>query len=154
MLFRSSHKTPMPVVFGVGHSIGCTICMNNAGSWSFFATPTLIESGDLSTKDWKYKDENGNLSDAKGILNTKLALVTTRPTYEKQEDMMTEIEKKESAILASETYNISINACKRIIVPNGHKLQLALGFPPGYGPDDEGVTFKVYHFKKRLYEIT
>lgn len=145
---KESHKTPMPVVFGVGHSIGCTICMNNAGSWSFFATPTLIESGDLSTKDWKYKDENGNLSDAKGILNTKLALVTTRPTYEKQEDMMTEIEKKESAILASETYNISINACKRIIVPNEHKLQLALGFPPGYGPDDEGVTFKVYHFKK------
>lgn len=37
---------------------------------------------------------------------------------------------------------------KKYVVKTGHRLQVSLGFPAGYGPDDAGVIFKAYHFVK------
>ncbi len=33
-------------------------------------------------------------------------------------------------------------------IPNGSYVKIALGFPEGFGPEDEGVTFKIYHYKR------
>ena len=33
-------------------------------------------------------------------------------------------------------------------VPAGSFMQVGFGFPDGYGPEDKGVTFTVYHYKR------
>ena len=48
----------------------------------------------------------------------------------------------------SETYDIRLQICgKYPTIPDGSYVKIALGFPQGYGPDDEGVTFKLFHRK-------
>ncbi len=156
-----SNKIPNPISIGVGRPSGCTLCMLSSGNWEFFGTPTLLENEDLSKKDWTINrnvvvNQNNiktvetkpiNVSD---LVSTKIALVTTKAVGEEQEEMMENLEKSEGLstdnILSSETYNIRLDICKNPAIPSGHKLKIAVGFPAGYGPDDEGVTFKAYHF--------
>lgn len=110
-----------------------------------YGEPSLVSAGDLSMTGWqtadgKYVSENQR---------SQLALIVTRP--EEGGDMVENAtsEYGDQAVLASETYELELDLCGQIVkIPDGSSMQLAFGFPAGYGPGDVGVTFKVYHFKR------
>lgn len=145
---KESNKTPNPVVYAAAQRTTCPSIMQRDGDWDIFGKPTLMASDDLSTKDWKLSNGQ-NVSER---LADRLTLVTTKTT-EKQEEQMDQALKDEasideSKIISSATYNITLSVCKAVVVHTGDKVQVRLGFPDGYGPDDEGVTFKAYHFMR------
>ena len=141
---KNSGKEPLEIVFGPSHTISCAFRMNAARNWEVFARPTLLENQDLSMNDWQTSDGTP-VSDK---LKNRIALVTTKTTVAQEEEMENVMKEQlpEQKIITSETYNISLNVCKKYVVKTGHRLRLSLGFPAGYGPEDEGVTFKAYHF--------
>lgn len=110
-----------------------------------YASPTLIDTKDLSMDgfvvDGKHVSENER---------SQLALVVTKPTKNETEIMKENVENLITKdILSSATYNLDLHICGGVTkIPNGSYVKLAFGFPEGYGPNDEDVTFKVYHFKK------
>lgn len=145
---KESNKTPNPVVYAAAQRTTCPSIMQRDGNWDIFGKPTLLASDDLSTKDWKLSNGQ-NVSER---LADRLTLVTTKTT-EKQEEQMDQALKNnaeidENKIISSATYNITLSVCKAVVVHTGDKVKVRLGFPDGYGPDDEGVTFKAYHFKR------
>ena len=81
-----------------------------------------------------------------------LTLVASSPAHG-QTDTMNNMIAGElgSAPLKSETYNIGLLTFNHNILQVGDSVRLSLGFPLGYGPNDEGVTFKAYHFKRDEY---
>ena len=143
---KNSYKEPNYISYGASNLIACSFSMNAAKSWDVFARPTLLENSDLSMNGWQTSD--GELVSEK--LKSRIALVTTRTTQTEKDAMNDLMEEQlgEQELITSETYNISLNVCKKYVVKTGHKLRLSLGFPTGYGPDDAGVTFKAYHFKR------
>ena len=143
---KNSNKEPNYISYGAANVIGCAFRMNAAKSWNLFARPSLIENEDLSMNGWQTSDGKP-VSDK---LKNRIALVTTRTTQTEKETMNSLMEEQlgEQGLITSETYNISLNACKKYVVKTGHRLRLSVGFPAGYGPDDAGVTFKAYHFKR------
>lgn len=143
---KNSGKEPMDIVFGAINLIGCSYSMNKAKNWEVFATPTLMENEDLSLNGWQTSDGE-SVSDK---LRSRIALVTTRTTKAENDAMnnLMENELPNQELITSQTYNISLNVCKKYVVKTGHRLRLSLGFPEGYGPDDAGVTFKAYHFMR------
>lgn len=144
---KNSGKEPMEIKYGAVHDIQCASRMNQAKNWELFARPQLLENEDLSMKDWQTKDGT-HISDK---LKNRIALVTTRTTTSQTEEMnnLLETTYPDEEIITSQTYNITLNACKLYVVKTGHRLRLSLGFPAGYGPDDAGTTFKAYHFIKK-----
>ena len=149
---KNSGKAPLEIYYGADNPIACAFSMNKAKSWNVFAKPMLMEDEDLSMNGWTTKDGE-SVSDK---LSSRIALVTTRTTPEKTNamlDLMGEQPKDPENVnagtqnvIASETYDISLNVCRKYVVKTGHKLKLSVGFPAGYGPEDAGVTFKAYHF--------
>ena len=149
---KNSGKAPLEIYYGADNPIACAFSMNKAKSWNVFAKPMLMEDEDLSMNGWTTKDGEP-VSDK---LSSRIALVTTRTTPEKTNamlDLMGEQPKDPENVnagtqnvIASETYDISLNVCRKYVVKTGHKLKLSVGFPAGYGPEDAGVTFKAYHF--------
>ncbi len=110
-----------------------------------YGKPSLVGSGDLSLTGWK--DENGNpVSENQ---RSQLMLVASKTTEKEASEMLENIGVPDGAVKSAQTFEIEMNLCKNIVrIPNGSTVQLAFGFPEGYGPDDEGVTFKVYHFHR------
>jgi hypothetical protein len=50
--------------------------------------------------------------------------------------------------LESSTYEIDLLLCGCVqTIPDGSYMQVAFGFPAGYGPEDAGATFKLFHYK-------
>ncbi len=143
---KNSGKAPMEISYGAVNIIACSFSMNKAKKWDVFARPTLLENQDLSMNGWQTSDGE-SVADK---LKSRIALVTTRTTKAEKETMnnLMENELGSQDLVTSETYNISLNVCKKYVVKTGHKLRLSLGFPAGYGPEDAGVTFKAYHFKR------
>lgn len=145
---KNSGKEPMQISYGAINDISCAFRMNQARNWEVFARPTLMADEDLSLNGWVTEDGE-TVSDK---LKNRIALVTTKTTIEQTETMNdlieNELQQTNQEILKSETYNISLNVCKKYVVKTGHRLRLSLGFPAGYGPNDAGVTFKAYHFVK------
>ncbi len=141
---KNSGKQPMEITYGAVNQISCSYRMNKAKNWEVFARPTLLENEDLSMNEWKTSDGTP-VSDK---LKSRIALVTTRTTKTESDAMnnLMENELQNQELVTSQTYNISLNVCKKYVVKTGHRLRLSLGFPAGYGPDDAGVTFKAYHF--------
>lgn len=144
---KNSGKEPMEIKYGAVNTIKCAFRMNQAKNWEVFARPQLLENEDLSMKDWQTKDGKP-ISDK---LKSRIALVTTRTTTSQTEEMndLLETTYPNEEIITSQTYNITLNVCKKYVVKTGHRLRLSLGFPAGYGPDDAGTTFKAYHFIKK-----
>ncbi len=142
---KESKKTPNPICYGTKHKGPCPSIMARDGNWDVFGKPTLLESDDLSLKGWQMS--NGQKVD--DLLLDRLTLVTTKTTkvQEEQISSLVSTEIKEE-ILDSATYNITLSLCKSMIIKTGDKVKVRLGFPAGYGPNDEGVTFKAYHFTR------
>ncbi len=129
-----------PAVFGYDGRLWVDCC----------AQPTLLSNSDLSEVD--FKDEEGNIiSENK---RSQMLLVVDSVNKDTQDAMLNEIDKngdiniKQEDIKKSETYDIDLQICgKYASIPNGSYVKIALGFPDGYGPEDEGVTFKLFHYK-------
>lgn len=143
---KNSGKAPMEISYGAINPILCNFRMNAAKNWEVFARPTLIENEDLSMNGWETSD--GEPVSEK--LKSRIALVTTKTTKTEKEAMtnLMENQLQNQELVTSETYNISLNVCKKYVVKTGHRLRLSVGFPAGYGPEDAGVTFKAYHFMR------
>lgn len=148
LIGSESKKAPNPACYGVANMVECPCVQNRRGSWELYAKPTLLEDMDLSVQDW-------TLSNGKAVsdkLTNRIALVATK-TSEKQVNQIQDILNQDmpeanEQILDSSTFNITLSVCKLNVVKTGHKLKVKVGFPTGYGPEDEGVTFKAYHFKR------
>ncbi|MDE7256517.1 MAG: hypothetical protein K2N50_00985, partial [Clostridia bacterium] len=115
------------------------------------AQPQLVSNSDLSEDN--FKDENGNslFSEAE---RSQMMLVAERADTSTVDAMLDGIGDIEGSnvtkndIKTSETYDIFLQMCNMTpTIPDGSYVKIALGVPQGYGPDDEGVTFKIYHRK-------
>lgn len=145
-----SKKVPEPVDYKFkGKSVVCSRIFNDGRLYmNVFGAPQMLDTSDLSVSD--FKDENGNYYAASQ--RSQLLLVANKPS-KAQEEKMDEVLKQETPIkdediVSSATYEISLQICGVVRkVPNGSYMQVAFGFPEGYSPDDEGTTFKIYHYK-------
>ncbi len=143
---KNSKKAPNPVVYAVQNETRSVCPITNKGNWDIYGKPTLLENEDLSTSEW----ETSNGENVSEKLKDRIALVTSKTT-EKQTEKMNELieqQEQEEKVIASSTYNITLSVCKKQVVKTGHKVKVKVGFPGGYGPEDEGVTYKAYHFKR------
>lgn len=123
------------------------------------AQPTLVDNSDLSATG--FNDENGNSTFSESA-RSQMMLVVNDVSTDTQNAIIDGIDAGNNGIgkddiLKSQTYDINLQMCGKIAtIPPGSYVRLGLGFPEGYGPDDEGVTFKIFHRKHKggdVYEI-
>ena len=114
------------------------------------AQPTLVDNSDLAATG--FEDEDGNPTFSESARSQMMLVVNdVRPETEKA--ILDGIDAgdngiKKTDIQKSQTYDINLQMCGKIAkIPDKSYVRLALGFPEGYGPDDEGVTFKIFHRK-------
>lgn len=145
LLGSKSEKAPREFSYYVYGK--CAVCAYRSQGiqWNLFGKPSLMENFDIDTTDWK--SSTGEAISNK--LLSRMALVVTEPSKSQEHEMMELIEEKgDEEILKSKTYNINLTICNLNVISTGDGVRVQLGFPEGYGPEDEGVTFKVYHFIK------
>lgn len=112
-----------------------------------YGSPALIDNQDLSMTN--FTDTNGN--QVAENQRSQLVLVAKKPSEDTANDMTDSVKEElgNNQILSSTTYEIDLHICGGVKqIPSGSYVKVAFGFPAGYGPNDAGVTFKVYHFKK------
>ncbi len=146
-----SGKAPMSVDYYIkNENIVCNKVYGDGRLFiNSYGQPSLVGAGDLSTTGWQYED-GGYVSENQ---RSQLMLVATKTSDKQNSAMIDDVADKagveKADILSSQTFEIQMNICKNIVtIPNGSTVQMSFGFPEGYGPDDEGVVFKVYHFKR------
>ncbi len=109
-----------------------------------YGEPKFVSASDESLN--QFKDKNGQ-----PIVNqrSQLMLVINQPTKAENEQMAEAAKTLNDKILASSTYQIDLQICGCLQkVPDGSYMQVGFGFPEGIGPEDAGVSFTVYHYKK------
>ena len=154
----TSDKAPAPAYYSFGRLYrACPACFNYDGRlWvECCAQPTLVSNSDLSEMNFTEVDENGNeISTFSENERSQMMLVAEKAETATVDTMLDEISGNENfnvnknEIIKSETYDIALQICgKYPKIPDGSYVKIGLGFPEGYGPDDEGVTFKLYHRK-------
>lgn len=139
----------VPNAFSYSAAYRSCICAYRTKGYFYnvWGRPSLLEQSDLSCKNW----ESWETEDGSGLtpeMVTGLTLVATTTT-QAQADAMNELVGSTfpgEQVLKSETYNINFLTCKKNVVQLGDSVRVSVGFPAGYGPSDEGVTFKACHF--------
>jgi hypothetical protein len=126
----------------------CSKVFNDGRLWmNVYGTPNLVADDDLSVEGWT--DSNGNYVSQNQ--RSQLMLVASKPD-DTTSATMTDMAQEEmgvasSDILKSQTYEIDLLLCGCVqTIPNGSYMQVGFGFPEGYGPEDAGATFKVFHY--------
>ena len=114
-----------------------------------FGEPSFVSTGNLANDD--FKDKNGQ--PIVGNQRSQLMLVINEPSKEESDDMkdklLSDTSLTESDVKASSTYEIDLHVCGIVQkVPDKSYMQVGFGFPEGYGPEDKGVTFTVYHYTR------
>ncbi len=147
-------KLPNPAYFSFDRNyLACPARFNYDGRlWvDCCAQPELVSNSDLS--EMNFEDEEGNTMFAADS-RSQMMLVAEKVTNDAENEILDEIANSsddiENAgeIVTSETYNIYLQICgKTSKITDGSYVKIALGFPEGYGPESEGVTFKIYHRK-------
>lgn len=145
LIGESSKANPLDSCFTVYNKVEFA-CPKVEGAINTVYTdkPALISDKDMSTENWT--DKNGNkLGDN---LPFRLALVASKPSEDKSNEMVNKIEQTGDEVLKSSTFELNLQLCSaQVAFLNGQKLKVLMPFPEGYGPEDKGVTFKAYHFK-------
>ncbi len=150
---RMSNKLPNPAVYHFGRAyLACSMILGGGRLWiDCCARPTLVSNSDLSAMD--FKDEQGNSTFTENA-RSQMMLVVENVNEKTEKDMLDTITNSndfnvdKSDIKSSETYDIKLQMCgKYPTISDGSYVKIALGFPEGYGPEDEGVTFKIFHRK-------
>ncbi len=115
------------------------------------AQPVLADNSDLS--EMNFQDEEGNSTFTESA-RSQMMLVVDKVSKEVENSMLNEIEDNndininKADIKSSQTFDINLQICGKFpTIPDGSYVKIALGFPEGYGPSDEGVTFKLFHRK-------
>ena len=149
-----SNKAPNPAYYNFGRQImACPARFNYDGRlWiECCAAPTLVTQTDLSAMD--FKDENGESTFSENE-RSQMMLVAERADTDTVDSILDGISDIANSnvtkddIKTSETYDIKLQMCNRYpTIPDGSYVKIGLGFPEGYGPDNKGVTFKLYHRK-------
>lgn len=152
--YKPSHKLANPVPFHFGRLVvACPAYFNYDGRLYIdcCAQPTLISNSDLSEDN--FKDEAGNnlFTETERSQMMLVAEKANKDTVDEILDGIGDIEGSnltKDDVHTSETYDIYLQMCgKYPTIPDGSYVKIALGFPEGYGPDDTGVTFKLFHRK-------
>lgn len=111
------------------------------------ASPTLVDTSDLSASG--FVDSNGNVVSANQ--RSQLMLVASSVDGLDNAAITNSAEEKigDGQIVASSTYELDLHICGGLTkIPDGSFVRVAFGFPAGYGSENEGVTFKVFHCKR------
>ncbi|MDE5756582.1 MAG: hypothetical protein K2I23_05770, partial [Clostridia bacterium] len=113
-----------------------------------YGEPNLLDTSDVSVTD--FKDENGKYFAESQ--RSQLILVASKPDTAKENEMDEVLKSdtgiKSEDIVRSSSYEINLQICGVVPkIPNGTYMQVSFGFPEGYSADDEGTTFKIYHYK-------
>lgn len=115
------------------------------------AQPVLVDNSDLSEMNFKDEEDNSTFTENS---RSQMMLVANKVSSDVENTMMNEISDESSIninkndIKSSETYDINLQICGKFQkIPDGSYVKIALGFPEGYGPNDEGVSFKLFHRK-------
>ena len=138
-----SGKAPNPISYCTRFT-PCSSCAYwfQGYDWTLYAKPTLMDNFSPDNFDpagWETADGEAL---AKELVSRMVLVVSTPP------DSQTEEMKGMVGGEVLETFNINLTVCKAQVIKTGQKVRVHLGFPEGYGPNDEGVTFKAYHFSK------
>ncbi len=158
-------KEPIAISYLAAHRCAAHAFQSQGYDWNVFGKPTLMDGLDgVDFNNWELKgDTSGitndgemDLNDALKDLTHRMVLVATDANSEQKAEM-TELMNDQTAVgqmgnaadlEKAEYYNINLTLCKSQVVSTGQAVRVTLGFPAGYGPQDKGKTFKVYHFKK------
>ncbi len=132
--------------------MACPLVFGDGRLWvDCCAQPVLVDNSDLSENNFKDEENNNTFNDT---LRSQMMLVVDKVSKEVENSMLNEIEDADSInidkkdIKSSQTFDINLQICgKYKKIPDGSYVKIALGFPEGYGPKDEGVTFKLFHRK-------
>ncbi len=136
---------PVTISFVTSHRAAVCAYRSRGYFFNLFAKPQLMENTDISVNDWKTSDG----SPVDQSLSNRIALVVSETNKNKGDAMNSMIEEKTgSDVLSSSTYDLSLTICNKNILSTGTSVRLCVGFPAPYGPEDEGVKFTAYHFKK------
>ncbi len=146
-----SNKAPNAVHYCFSRWVmACPLILGGGRLWvDCCAFPQLVSDTNLA--ETQFEDENGNLF----TTNASQMMLVVESVDEKTENAMLDgignIENSDVTredVKKSETYDIDLQTCGRYSkIPDGSHVKISLGFPEGYGPEDEGVVFKVYHRK-------
>ena len=146
-----SGKTPDN--FGWVAAAPCAVCAYRSRGidYNCFAKPVLVDDSDLSMEGWV--DSEGNPWEGTPwdeAYKSRLMLVVEETGPRDSHEMEEEVEGEGEDVLSALTYNINLTLCKLqwANLQDGMSVRIQLGFPEGFGPEDEGVTFKAYHFNK------
>lgn len=147
-------KEPIAISYLAAHRCAAYAYKSEGYDWNLFGKPTLLDDSDnINTSEWKDKDGNP----VSEQLRHRMVLVATKPNEDKAEELKETLTGGEGGLGAlgeaadldnAEYYNINLTVCKSQIVSTGQAVRVTLGFPAGYGPEDKGTTFKVYHFNE------
>lgn len=152
---ENSGKAPEP---GGGYTfkmkqVVCSKVFNDGRLYlQVFGQPQFVGAEDMSLTE--FKDQNGQ--PVAGDQRSQLMLVVNEPSKAENKVMedklleSSEIDINKEDIKASSTYQIDLQLCGVVRqVPKGSYMQVGFGFPEGYGPEDAGVTFTVYHYTRK-----
>lgn len=152
--YKTSDKLPNCAVYGFARTfMACPARFNYDGRlWvECCAEPVLVSNSDLSAMD--FLDEDGN-STFTANERSQMMLVAEKADDATENEILGGIEGIEGSnvstdnIKAYQTYDITLHMCNSVPkIPDGSYVRMGLGFPDGYGPESEGVTFKIYHRK-------
>lgn len=150
---KITRVVPNEVVYCISYR--CHTCLRGYGiDWNVFGKPQLLENTDVfDPETWEaaYGEYFGPNTRKISHRLTLVATDTTPGADKKLNDILSDEDMHKDGsevpeVLASDTYNINLSLCSAMVVKTGDKLRVMVGFPKGYGPDNEGVTFKAYHF--------
>lgn len=160
----TSDKEPNPAYYIFGREyIACPACFNYDGRlWvECCAQPMLADNSDLSATNFLKEDGTTSFSENE---RSQMMLVAEKASEETENTMLDEIENSDAISVGKEdiketaTFDIALQICNRYPkIPDGSYVKIMLGFPDGYGPDQAGVKFKLFHRKHdpktNTYEI-
>lgn len=150
----TSDKEPNPVRYTFGRDyIACPNVFGDGRLWvDCVSKPTLLDNSDLS--EVGFTDASGEDLFNQVAQRSQMMLVVEKVDDSVSNSMLDEITAKDDFgmdkedIISSETYSLDLQICgKYARIPDKSYVKIALAFPEGYGPDDAGVTFKIYHRK-------
>ncbi len=151
-----SNKKPLSTIYQCAHTCSAYAYTAQGFNLNVYGKPVLMDDNiDMSQMGLDGVND-AQMQELADILKHRLTLVTTKTTKAEtnvMEDQLEEYlgEEGESRdVMSTETYNINLTLCKQQQknLKDGMGVRVMLGFPQGYGPDDAGVTFKAYHYKK------
>lgn len=149
----TSDKLPNHVYYNFSRISGaCPARFNYDGRlWiECCAQPTLIDNSDLSVNGFKDEEGNSTFSEHE---RSQMMLVVENVNKDTEQSMLDAIDANKDMIdtediHTTQTYDIRLQICNKYpTISDGSYIKMALGFPEGYGPEDEGVTFKLFHRK-------